>query len=77
MLWVIILYISAESMYFRYNISHYHNLKGLSFACTYCAIKQAQMKLEEKIQDFNNNVLISKNLLLSYNQECSTSWVFL
>jgi len=48
---------------------------GTSFACTYYVVKQAQIKLEEKIEEINKNDLISRKLHLSYNQYCSTSWL--
>ena len=49
---------------------------GTSFACTWCTVKKAHDILDAKIEDINNKFLISKGLVLSYGQACSTSWVW-
>ena len=48
---------------------------GLSFFFPLCCISEAKIKLLESIQDVNKSVFNKKNISLSYQQKCSTSWL--
>lgn len=48
---------------------------GLSFIFPSCCISEAKLRLLDSIKEANANILNKRNLSLSYQQKCSTSWL--